>query len=80
MNHVNYFRYVFESIDDCRKIVFLMFLFKNDIDLLTECGFLKVDNNHLCTNFKNILQEQNEEYLAYMKNQEESFIEKISNK
>ena len=44
-----------------------MFLLKNDDDFLTECVFLKDDNNRLCKYFKNILIEQKEEYLAYIK-------------
>ena len=80
MNYENYFKDLFESITDFRKIVLLMFLIKNDNDLLTECGFLKDDINRLNLEFKNILMEQNEEYLDYIKNEEESIIEKILNK
>ena len=68
---------LFESIPDYRKIVSLMFLIRNDNDLLTECGFLKSDIIRLCREFKNILIEQNEEYLNYIKNEDESIIEKI---
>ena len=77
MDHVNYFKYLFESIPDYRKIVLLMFLIKNDVDLLTECGFLKIDNNRLCLEFKIFLVEQIEDYLDYIKNEEESLLEKI---
>ena len=45
INKSNYFKVLFESIPDYRKIVLLMFLIKNDNDLLTECGFLKDDIN-----------------------------------
>ena len=45
--------------------------------MLTECGFLKRDINLSCKEFKNILKEQNEEYLDYIKNQEGAFIEKF---
>ena len=38
MDHVNYFKDLFESIPNCRKIVLKNFLNKNDNDLLTECG------------------------------------------
>ena len=79
MNHVNYFKDLFESIPDYRKIVLLMFLIQNDADLLKECGFLKSDNNRLNEEFKKILLEQIE-YLDYIKNQEESIIGKILNK
>ena len=57
-----------------------MFSIKKDNDFSTECGFLKSDINRLCTEYKNILIEQNEEYLNYIKNQEESIIEKILKK
>ena len=80
MDHVNYFRDFFESMEDYRKIVFLMFLIKTDNDLLTECGLLKDYFNHLRKEFKNILIEQNEEYLAYIKGQEKSIIEKFLKK
>ena len=57
-----------------------MFLIKNDADLLTECGYLKNDINSLNKALKNILLEQNEEDLDYIKNEEESISEKILNK
>ena len=57
-----------------------MFLIKNYYDLLKECGFLKSDIGRLCLEFKNILIEQNEEYLDYIKIEEESSIERILDK
>ena len=40
MNNVLFFvKDLFESIPDYRKIVLIMFLFKNDVDLLHEYGF-----------------------------------------
>ena len=77
MDHVNYFKYLFESIPDYRKIVCLMFLIKNVVDLLLECGFLQIDNNRLCLEFKILLVEQIEDYLDYIKIEEESLLEKI---
>ena len=41
MVHVNYFEDLFESIPDYRKIILLMCLIENDVDLLTECGLTK---------------------------------------
>ena len=76
MNYENYFNDMFESIPDYRKIVLLMFLTKNDVDLLNECGYIKNDINRLNLAFKNILMEQYEEYLDYIKNEEDSIIEK----
>ena len=39
MDNVNYFKDLFESIPDYRKIVLLMFLIKDDKNLLKENGF-----------------------------------------
>ena len=39
MDNKIYFEDLFESIPDYRKIVLLMFLVKNDVSLLYECGF-----------------------------------------
>ena len=80
MNNVNYFTDLFESIPDYEKVVLLMFLIKNDVNFLYECGFLKGDINFLYEEFKNILLELNEDYSDYNKNQEESILEKFLNK
>ena len=80
MDNINYFKDLFESIPDYKKIVLLMFLIKNDVNFLYECGFLKGDISILYREFKNILLELNEDYLDYIKNQEESILEKFLNK
>ena len=80
MNNVSYFKDMFESINEYKKIVLLIFLIQNDKNLLKEVGFSKHDINRLNFEFKNVLLEQNEEYLSFVKNQEESVIEGISNK
>ena len=80
MNNANYFKDLFESITDYRKIVLLIFLGQNDKNLLKEIGFSKNDINLLNLEFKNILIEEHETFLDYNKNQEESLIEKILNK
>ena len=79
-NNINNFKDLFESISDYKKIVLLMFLFKNDDNFLYECGFLKGDINYLYEEFKNILLELIEDYLDHIKNQEESIIERVLNK
>ena len=43
MDNVNYFKDLFESIPDYRKIVLLMFLFQDDKNLLREIGFSERD-------------------------------------
>ena len=80
MNNVNYFKDLSESIPDYKKIVLLMFLIKNDVNFLYECGFLKADNIFVYKKFKNNLLELNEDYLDHIKNQEESVSEKFLNK
>ena len=67
MDNVKYFKDLFESITDYKKIVLLMFLIKNDVNLLYECGYLKSDIKFLYEEFKNILLELNEEYLDYIR-------------
>ena len=71
---------MFESIPDYRKIVLLIFLIKNDKNLLKEIGFSMNDNNLLNLEFKKILLEEVENYLDYIKDQEESVLEKFLNK
>ena len=80
MNYENYFKDIFESIPDYRKIVLLKFLIQNDKNLLKEIGFNERDVNLLNLEFKNILLEGSEEYLDYIKNEEESVIENFLNK
>ena len=57
-----------------------MFLIKNDVKFLYQCGFLKGDINFLYKEFNNILLELNEDYLDYIKNEEAAIIEKISDR
>ena len=80
MDNVNYFKDLFESIPDYRKIVLLIFLIQNDKNLIKEIGFNKKHINLLSIEFKNLLIEKNEEYLDFIKNEEESIIERILNK
>ena len=80
MDNINYFKELLESIPDYRKIVLLIFLIQNDKNLLKEIGFSKNDINLLNLVFKNILLEEFENYLDYIKNEEESILEKFLNK
>ena len=79
MNFENYFKDPLESLPDYKKIAFLMFLIKTDVDFLKECGFWKNDINRLSLELKNSLLKQNEDFSDYNKNEEESNIEKILN-
>ena len=80
MNYENYFKGIFQSASEYRRIVLLVFLIKNDSDLLQEIGFSERDNNRLNLEFRKILIEQHEEYLDDTKNEEESIVEKFLNK
>ena len=80
MDNINYFKELFESIPDYRKIVLLIFLIQNDKNLLKEIGFSKNNINLLNLEFKNILLNEFEDYLDYIKNEEESILEKFLNK
>ena len=80
MDNIKYFKDIFDSIPHYKKIVLIMFLIKNDVNFLYECGFLKGDINFLYKEYKNILLELNEKYLDLIKNQEESILEKFLNK
>ena len=77
MNNENYFKDIFESIHDYKNIVLLIFLIQNDKNLLHEVGFSQHDFNRLSIEFKNILLEEFEDYLSYIKNEEESALEKF---
>ena len=77
MNNAKYFKDIFESIHDYRKIVLLIFLIQNDKNLLKEIGFSKNDFNLLNLEFKKILLEEYENYLDYNEDQEESILEKF---
>ena len=79
MNYENYFKDLFKSIPDYRKIVLLIFLIQNDKNLLKEIGFSENDINSLNLDFKDTLSTEHEKYLYYIKNIEESAIEKFLN-
>ena len=74
MNNSKFFRDIFESITDYRKIVLLIFLIQNDKNLIKEIGFSKNDIKLLNLEFKTILLEEFENYLDYIKDQEESIL------
>ena len=80
MNYENYFKDIFESIADYRKIILLIFLIQNDKNLLKEIGFSEYDIIRFKLQCKNVLIEEHKNYLDYVKDQEESILEKILNK
>ena len=79
MNFESYYKDMFESIPDYRKRVLSLILIQNDKDLLIENGFSEREISRLNLEFKNILLEQHEDYLNYVKNEEESIIRKDFN-
>ena len=64
LDHVTYFRDLFESISEYREIVLLV---RNACDSITDCGFSINNKPCLCFEFKSFLLEQNENYLDYIK-------------
>ena len=80
MDNVYFFKHLFESIPDYRKVVLLLFLIKGDKNLSKEIVFSKNDINQLSLKFEKILLEEYEKYLDYIRNEEESGIEKCLNK
>ena len=73
MNYENYFKDLLESITDYRKIVLIFFLIQTDKNILKEIGFSENDKDRLSLEFKNILIEQHEEYLDFIKDQKRKF-------
>ena len=80
MKYQNYSKDIFESIPDYRKIVLLIFLIRNDKILFKKIGFSERDINCLNSELINILIEEHENYFDYIKDQEESLLEKFLNK
>ena len=77
MDHVIHFRDLFESIQDYRKIVLIIFLFQNDKELLRVIGSSESDITRVNLEFKDILLEQHDKYLDQVKNEEGSIIERF---
>ena len=77
MDNEKYFKDIFESIHDYKKIVLIKFLIQNDKNLLKEIRFSKNDISLLNFEFKKILIEGYEDHLSYIKNEEESIVERI---
>ena len=65
---------------DYRKIFLLIFLFQNDKDFIREVGFSERIITRVNLGLKNILIEQHEEYLDYVRNEEESIVERFLDK
>ena len=62
-----YFGDTFESKLDYRKILLIIFLIKNDPDLLLEIGFSERDITRLKLEFRKTLIEEHENYLDFIK-------------
>ena len=80
MDNINYFKCLFESIPDYRKIVLIIILIQNDKNLLREIGFNKNDINQLILECKKILIEENENFLDFVRDQEKNILEKFLNR
>ena len=80
MNNSKHFRDLIEIRPDYMKKVILLVLIKNDKGMLLEIGLSERYINRLNLEFKNILIQHHEEVKDYVKNEEESVIEKFLNK
>ena len=80
MNYENFFYDTFEPIPDYKKIVLLLFFFQNDRKLLHEIGFSEHDIDRLNLEFKKNFIKHHEEYLEYVKNEEEPVIGRLLKK
>ena len=63
MDDISYFKDIFESIHDYKKMVLIIFSIQNDKNLLREIGFSKNNISLLNLEFKIILLEEFEYYL-----------------
>ena len=82
MNNSNYFKDIIESFHDFKKVS-RIFLIQNDENLSNlskEIGFSKNDINLIKLEFRNNLLEGHEDYISYIKNEEEAIIERNLNK
>ena len=80
MDYVNYLKDLFGSIPDYKKVVLSIFLIKKDDDILHQIGFSEREITRLNLECKILLTEQDQEYLEYIKNEEQSILEKFLNK
>ena len=80
MDYIYFFKEIFEYIEDYRQIVFLIYLIKNDSDLLKECGILKSEFTRLSLDFKTFLLGQKEDCLDDFRIEQDSIVEEISNR
>ena len=79
MVYTNYFKDMFESIQDYKKIIILFFIIKQDNELLIECGLSNNEIKSLYEECKKILNEEIENYFSHIKNGEESIVEIMNN-
>ena len=79
MDLINHLKGLFESIQDYKMKVLLVFIFKKDDALIKEYDFFKkmVYNVFMMSSRK--MNEQKENYLHYLKFDEDSLIEKVCN-
>ena len=77
MEDINYFKDMFESIPNYRKIILLCFIIKRDDVILREFGLSDDFIEKLYNGCKQIMISDMDQYFSHIKNLEESIIEKI---
>ena len=80
MDNLNFFKDLLETKPDYKKIVILIYIIQNDKNSLREVGFSERDIIRSNLEFKFVITKQHEEYLVYVKMEEELFIEIFLNK
>ena len=78
MEDINYFKDMINSLPYYRKIIFLCFIIKRDNDFLKEFGLTDDFMEKLYNDCKEVFENDMNQYFSYIKNLEESILEKIS--
>ena len=78
MEDINYFKDMFESIHDYKKIILLCFINKRDDTMLKEFGLSDDFIEKLYNDCKQIMESDMDEYFSHIKNLEESILGNIS--
>ena len=79
MDDINSFKDMLKSIQQYRKIVLLIFIIKQDNDILKESGMSQTFIEKLKGGCKKILNNESDDYNDHIKTLEESILEELNN-
>ena len=77
MDDINYFKGLLKSIHDCNKIILLIYIIKQDDNILIESGMSQKVIDKLYSGCKKILNNELDDYNDHIKNVEESILENL---